>query len=201
MGLILSLDPLPELPQAEDARKLSDCEDALTIELPQLLLAHSSEKAQVVLLESLVLAALAEFADLAVVIQDQGRWRGQGGHRHGLLPEALATPSIWVEPNLARSAFLSMPYHACGWMPALYPRQVPPVEFQQELLRLPHGSTFVKEHGDVMKVAQDGRSFYFLQSVKAEKPGLIVEDRVEHQCGTVAEVLSRKSDIRDDLIR
>jgi hypothetical protein len=94
MGLILSLDPLSSLPKAEDAGKLSDCEDALTIEFPQFLLAHPPQEREVILLDSLVMASAAELADLAVIVQYQARWRSQSCHRHQFLPETLTASRV-----------------------------------------------------------------------------------------------------------
>jgi hypothetical protein len=37
----------------------------------------------------------------------------------------------------------------------------------------------MEKHGDVMEVAKLGSSIYPLQAIEAEKPGVIIEDRVQ----------------------
>ena len=64
---------LPLAPAAWPKRvgEWRDGEDALAGAGFDLLLAHAPQKADIVLLHGLVVAALAELADLAVVVQDQ----------------------------------------------------------------------------------------------------------------------------------
>src|SRR5271157_1222935 len=62
-------------PWAKGMGELRDRQDALPGVSVDLLLAHPSKEADVVFLHRLVVAPLAELADLAVVVQDQFRWR------------------------------------------------------------------------------------------------------------------------------
>src|SRR6516164_10894718 len=128
-----------------------------------------------VLLDRLVMTAVAELADLAVVIQDQTGRSRLTAHRRQVLPETLTSAGVWIQSDLAFPAFLSVPHHTVSRMSALYPRQQPAVEFQQELLILPYAWFFMKEQRHVMKVAQLRGSVHLFQSIEAEQPRLIIQ--------------------------
>ena len=89
--------------------QLGHGEDALPGVALDLLLAHAPQQADVVLLHRLVVAPLAELADLAVVVQDQPRRRLGLGHLLHFPKEAFGLPQIRVETDLRRLAFLAVP--------------------------------------------------------------------------------------------
>src|ERR1700726_4746859 len=62
---------LASLAGAERAGQLGQCEDALAVELPQFLLPHAAQQADVVGLLSLRAAARPKFAEEAVLVERQ----------------------------------------------------------------------------------------------------------------------------------
>ena len=63
-------------PGSERVGQLRDGEDALPAMVPHLLFRHASQQTEVILSYGLVVTALAERTDLAVLIEDERRGRG-----------------------------------------------------------------------------------------------------------------------------
>ena len=101
-------------------------------------------------MHSLVVAALAELADRAVVIQNQAGWQTRTCHLLEFSQEALRALGVWIESDLGYLAFPSVPYDSVGGEPALAPREYPSKQFQQEPLSFPDSVRFVKEHRDII---------------------------------------------------
>jgi len=102
--------------------ELRDREDAPSGVASDLLLAHPPKEADIVLLHRLVVAPLAELADLAVVVQDQFRWRLGIDHLLDFPKQTFGLPQITVQAHLRRCTLPAVPDDPTGRRLPLQPR-------------------------------------------------------------------------------
>src|SRR4051794_7688404 len=133
-------------PRTERMSELSDREDAFPGVALDLLLADPSKEANVILLYRLIVAALPELADLAVVVQDQPRRRTRTGHLFDIAEESFGPPQVRAEPDRCGLALLPVPDHPVGGQSPLDLGKKQAVYLQQELLLLSYLPPLVEQH-------------------------------------------------------
>ena len=175
--------------------ELGDGEDALPGVALDLLLAHAPQQADVVLLHRLVVAPLAELADLAVVVQDQPRRRLGTDHLLHFPKEAFGLPQVSVQTYLGRLAFLAVPDDPARRHLPLQPGEEQAVQFQQEPLLLADLPPLVEQHRDVVEVPQLRRPIDLLQPVEAERQQVVFQGGVQHERRTCPQGSGGQGDV------
>src|SRR5205807_945363 len=104
--------PLALAPGPKGVGKLRDRENALAGGSLDLLLLHPAQQADVVLLERLTLAPLAELADGAVIVENQPRQCVTALELPEFLHQAFGLARVRAEAHPRRLALLAMPENA-----------------------------------------------------------------------------------------
>src|SRR3954470_4922706 len=123
--------PLALAPGPEGVGQLRDGEDALAGVRLDLLLLHAPQEADVVLLDRLLVASVAELADSAVVVEHQPGRRFPTPHLPEFLQQSPGLAGVRVQTYPSGPTLLAMPEEAEAWHPSLEVREEQPGNLQR----------------------------------------------------------------------